>query len=85
MTPEEILQLAQAFMESRILHAAAELDLFTILSRNPMSAKEAAGKITGDKKLEAQGKMDKAKGAARDFIGDTKDAARRAEKGDVKH
>ena len=49
------------------------------------AAKEAAGKITGDKKLEAEGKMDKAKGAARGFIGDTKDAARRAEKGDAKH
>lgn len=49
------------------------------------AAKDAAGKMTGDKKLEAEGKMDKAKGAARDFIGDAKDAAKRADKGDVKH
>ncbi len=46
------------------------------------AAKDAAGKLTGDKKLEAEGKMDKAKGAAREFIGDAKDAARRADKAD---
>jgi uncharacterized protein YjbJ (UPF0337 family) len=37
------------------------------------STKEAAGKLTGDKKLEAEGKIDKAKGAVRDFVGDVKD------------
>jgi uncharacterized protein YjbJ (UPF0337 family) len=49
------------------------------------AAKEAAGKVTGDKKLEAKGKLDKAKGAARDFIGDAKDAARRASDDDKRH
>ncbi len=44
------------------------------------AAKEAAGKVTGNKKLEAEGKIDKAKGEARDFIGDVKDAAKRADK-----
>jgi uncharacterized protein YjbJ (UPF0337 family) len=44
------------------------------------AAKEAAGKLAGDKKLEAEGKMQKAKGAARDVLGDVKDAARRANK-----
>ena len=44
------------------------------------AAKEAAGKLTGNKKLEAEGKIDKAKGAARDFIGDVKDAAKRTDK-----
>ena len=39
--------------------------------------KEAAGKITGDKKLEAEGKMDKSKGAAHQVAGDIKDAAKR--------
>ncbi len=48
------------------------------------SAKEAAGKMTDDKKLEAEGKLDKAKGAARDFIGDVKDGVRRADK-DTRH
>ena len=37
------------------------------------ATKEAAGKLTGDKKLQAEGKMDKAKGAVRDFVGDVKD------------
>ncbi len=45
MTEKEILQFAQSFMESRILHAAAELDLFTALARAPLSATEVATKI----------------------------------------
>ena len=39
--------------------------------------KEAAGKLTGDKKLEAEGKLDKMKGEARDVVGDVKDAVKR--------
>jgi len=53
MKPEEILVLAQSFMECRILHAAAELNLFTILSRNPLSAGEVAGKIEADARATA--------------------------------
>lgn len=50
------------------------------------SAKEAAGKLSDNKKLEAEGKLDKAKGAARDLAGDVKDAARRADKDkDARH
>jgi SAM-dependent methyltransferase len=48
MTPEEILKIAQGFMECRILHSAAELNLFTILEKTPLSAREAAEKIGGD-------------------------------------
>jgi uncharacterized protein YjbJ (UPF0337 family) len=52
------------------------------------SAKEAAGKLTDNKKLEAEGKLDKAKGAVRDFAGDVKDNikddARRRDK-DARH
>jgi len=40
--------------------------------------KDAAGKMTGDKQMQAEGKIDKAKGAARESLGDAKDAARRA-------
>jgi len=47
--------------------------------------KDAAGKMTGNDKLRAEGQMDKAKGAAREFIGDAKDATRKADKGDSKH
>ena len=35
---------------------------------------ETAGKVTGDKGLEAEGKADKAKGAVHSAIGDLKDA-----------
>ena len=38
----------------------------------------AAGKVTGDKKLQTEGKMDKAKGAAHEAAGDIKDAVRKA-------
>ena len=44
------------------------------------SVKEAAGKMTGDSKLQAEGKMDKAKGAVKNAIGGAKDAMR-----DTKH
>jgi uncharacterized protein YjbJ (UPF0337 family) len=40
--------------------------------------KDAAGKLTGDKELQAEGKMDKAKGAAHTAVGDAKDAVKRA-------
>jgi len=40
--------------------------------------KEGAGKLTGDRDLEAEGKWDKAKGDADRVAGDVKDAAREA-------
>jgi uncharacterized protein YjbJ (UPF0337 family) len=40
------------------------------------AVKDAAGKLTGDKNLQAEGKMDKAKGSAREAVGDVKDAVR---------
>jgi uncharacterized protein YjbJ (UPF0337 family) len=42
------------------------------------AVKDAAGKITGDKKMQAEGKFDKAKGSAHKLAGDVKDAARDA-------
>jgi uncharacterized protein YjbJ (UPF0337 family) len=39
--------------------------------------KEAAGKLTGDKELQAEGKFDKAKGSAHQAAGDIKDAMKR--------
>jgi uncharacterized protein YjbJ (UPF0337 family) len=41
------------------------------------AVKEGVGKAIGDSSLQAKGKMDKAKGKARDVAGDVKDAARR--------
>jgi uncharacterized protein YjbJ (UPF0337 family) len=42
------------------------------------AVKDTAGKVTGDKKLQAEGKFDKAKGSAHKVAGDVKDAARDA-------
>lgn len=42
------------------------------------TVKEAAGKATGNQKLEAEGKFDKAKGEVREVVGDAKDAAHKA-------
>ncbi|MDX6621960.1 MAG: hypothetical protein QOK36_4346 [Gaiellales bacterium] len=38
-------------------------------------AKEAEGKLTGDSSREAEGKLDQAKGKAKDAVEDVKDAA----------
>lgn len=42
------------------------------------AVKEGAGKVSGDKKLQREGKIDKAKGSAHKVAGDVKDAARDA-------
>ena len=41
------------------------------------AVKETAGKVIGDKGLEAEGKMDKAKGAIHSGVGDVKDALKK--------
>lgn len=41
------------------------------------NVKEAAGKVTGDKKLEFEGKADKAAGSVQKNVGKAKDAARK--------
>lgn len=42
--------------------------------------KETAGKVTGNERLEAEGKFDKAKGETREVVGDIKDAVKDAKK-----
>jgi uncharacterized protein YjbJ (UPF0337 family) len=42
------------------------------------AVKESAGKVTGDKELQTEGKIDKAKGAAHNVAGEVKDAVRKA-------
>ena len=42
--------------------------------------KDTAGKMMGDKKMQVEGKFDKAKGEAHNVAGDFKDAAREASK-----
>ena len=46
------------------------------------AVKDAVGKATGNDKMRAEGKMDKAKGEAHKVAGDVKDAAREATKGE---
>jgi uncharacterized protein YjbJ (UPF0337 family) len=38
--------------------------------------KDAAGKVTGDTKLQSEGKLDKAKGNAHNAVGNLKDAVK---------
>ena len=40
--------------------------------------KDVAGKVTGDKELQSEGKLDKAKGDLHNAAGDVKDAFRKA-------
>ena len=40
------------------------------------AVKDAVGKVTGDEKLQAEGKLGKAKGAAHNVAGDVKDAVK---------
>nr|AGS52818.1 O-methyltransferase, family 2 [uncultured bacterium contig00009] len=47
-SPERILKLVNAFMESRILLSAAELNLFTLLQKEPLSAREIADRVNGE-------------------------------------
>ena len=42
------------------------------------SIKDTVGRVTGDKKLESEGKLDKAKGSAHNVAGDVKDAVKDA-------
>ncbi len=42
--------------------------------------KDTAGKLTGDKDMQAEGKIDKAKGSAHNAVGNLKDAVRDATK-----
>ncbi|HEY2035312.1 MAG TPA: CsbD family protein [Rhizomicrobium sp.] len=44
------------------------------------AVKEAAGKVTGDTKLETEGKADKAAGKVQNAVGGAKDAIRDATK-----
>ena len=40
------------------------------------AVKDAVGNVTGDSKMQAEGKMDKAEGKAQNTVGGVKDAAR---------
>ena len=42
ITKESILELARSFMASRVLLSGAELDLFSLLAKEPLTAKKIA-------------------------------------------
>jgi predicted O-methyltransferase YrrM len=48
ITPNTVLELARNFMETRIFLTGAELNLFTLLASNPLSAEEMTVRIKGD-------------------------------------
>ncbi len=50
VTPEGILAEARGFMKSRIILSAAELDLFSVLDREPLSAPELAKRMHLDER-----------------------------------
>jgi hypothetical protein len=53
ITEESILELARGFMASRILLSGAELDLFTLLAQEPLTAEEiVAATKTGHRGIE---------------------------------
>lgn len=47
-----------------------------MLDKAKGAVKDAIGKVTGNEKLQAEGKADKAEGTAREAAGDVKDAGR---------
>jgi uncharacterized protein YjbJ (UPF0337 family) len=51
-----------------------------VAERAKGTVKEAVGKITGDKELQAEGRAEKAKGSARDAVGAAKDVTKKADK-----
>jgi len=49
------------------------------------SVKETAGKMTGDQKLETEGKMDRVEGKVRNAVGGMKDEVRQASRDSSRH
>jgi hypothetical protein len=48
--PDELLALARGFQESRVLLTGAELDLFTLLSREPLGVEALATRLGADRR-----------------------------------
>jgi predicted O-methyltransferase YrrM len=47
-SPESLLALSRAFQESRVLLTGAELDVFTLLSKEALTAEELAARLSAD-------------------------------------
>ena len=50
LTPDALLALARGFQESRVLLTGAELDLFTLLSREPLGVEALAARLGADRR-----------------------------------
>jgi SAM-dependent methyltransferase len=48
LSPEALIALARGFQESRVLLTAAEFDLFTLLAREPLTARAIAARLGAD-------------------------------------
>ena len=73
------MALALSFSENNLKEAVMDREhVKGAVDKAKGAVKEAAGKLTGDAKLQAEGKIDKAKGAAHNAVGNAKDAARDA-------
>jgi uncharacterized protein YjbJ (UPF0337 family) len=63
------IQTQESYMDREHVKGAAD--------KAKGAIKDAAGKVTGDKELQTEGKLDKAKGDAHNLAGDLKDAVRK--------
>ena len=50
LNPSELLEISGAYWESCALHAAVNLDVFTIIGQDQLAAKEIAQKLNGDER-----------------------------------
>lgn len=50
LNPSELLEISGAYWESCALHAAVNLDVFTIIGQDQLAAKEIAQNLNGDER-----------------------------------
>jgi uncharacterized protein YjbJ (UPF0337 family) len=75
------LELSRSLIEANMEGQAMDKDRVKGMAQQGKGAmKEAAGKVMGDEKLKAEGKMDKMEGKVRNAVGGMKDAVRDADR-----
>jgi uncharacterized protein YjbJ (UPF0337 family) len=75
------LELSRSLIEANMEGQAMDKDRVKGMAQQGKGAmKEAAGKVMGDEKLKAEGKMDKMEGKVRNAVGGMKDAVREADR-----
>jgi uncharacterized protein YjbJ (UPF0337 family) len=74
-------ELSRSLTEANMEEQAMDKDRVKGMAQQGKGGmKEAAGKVMGDEKLKAEGKMDKMEGKVRNAVGGVKDAVRDADK-----